>query len=87
MRANLELTHGALFSPARRCWRSSRRAGRATRPTGSSRSRRRSAWDTGTPLRELLAARDLGLDLDVVFDMAHYTRHAHEIVARLDAVA
>ena len=26
MRANLDLTHGALFSPARRCWRSSSRA-------------------------------------------------------------
>ena len=45
------------------------------------------AWDTGTPLRDLLAARDLGLDLDIVFDLAQYTLHAHEIVARLDAIA
>jgi adenylosuccinate lyase len=41
------------------------------------------AWDTGTPLRELLAERDLGLDLDAVFDLGAYTRHAHEIVGRL----
>ena len=44
------------------------------------------AWDTATPLRDLLAARDLGLDLDAIFDEAHYTRHAAEIVGRLDAV-
>jgi hypothetical protein len=43
----------------------------------------RSAWDTGTPLRELLAERDLGLDLDAVFDLGAYTRHAHESVGRL----
>jgi adenylosuccinate lyase len=42
------------------------------------------AWDTGTPLRDLLAAReDLDLDLDTVFDLRHYTRHAEEIVGRL----
>jgi adenylosuccinate lyase len=45
------------------------------------------AWDTATPLRDLLAARDLGLDLDEIFDLAHYTRHAQEVVARLDAIA
>jgi adenylosuccinate lyase len=44
------------------------------------------AWDTGTPLRELLAARELGLDLDDVFDLGAFTRHAAEIVGRLDAV-
>jgi adenylosuccinate lyase len=43
------------------------------------------AWDTGTPLRDLLAERDLGLDLDVVFDLRAYTHHAHEIVGRLEA--
>ena len=44
------------------------------------------AWDEGTPLRELLAAdeRAAGLDLDAIFDYGHYTRHAREIVARLD---
>ena len=32
-------------------------------------------------------SRDLGLDLDEIFDLAHYTRHAREIVERLDAIA
>ena len=41
------------------------------------------AWDTGTPLRDLLAAQNLGLDLEAVFDLRAYTRHAHEIVGRL----
>ena len=45
------------------------------------------AWDTGTPLRDLLAQRDLEIDLDEVFDLSHYARHAGEIVARLDAIA
>ncbi len=47
------------------------------------------AWDEGTPLRELLAAdeRAAGLDLDAIFDYGHYTRYAHEIVARLDEIA
>ncbi|MCW3049021.1 MAG: hypothetical protein JWO74_3305, partial [Solirubrobacterales bacterium] len=33
------------------------------------------------------ARRDLGLDLDEIFDLEHYTRHAPEIVGRLDAIA
>jgi adenylosuccinate lyase len=45
------------------------------------------AWDSATPLRDLLAARDLGLDLDALFDLDHYTRHAREVVGRLDAIA
>ncbi len=41
------------------------------------------AWDTQTPLRDLLAAdeRTADLDLDAIFDYAHFTRYAHEIVA------
>ena len=36
------------------------------------------------PLRGLLAERpELGLDLDGIFDLGHYTRHAREIVGRL----
>ena len=27
------------------------------------------------------------LDLDAIFDLSHYTKHAHEIVSRLDVVA
>ncbi len=86
MRANLELTHGALFS---------QRALLALVAKGMTRDDAyrivqedaQRAWDTGTPLRELLAARDLGLDLDVVFDLSAYTGHADEIVGRLDAIA
>ena len=44
------------------------------------------AWDEGIPLRDLLERRDLGLDLDTVFDLTAYTRHAPEIVARLDVI-
>lgn len=47
------------------------------------------AWDTRTPLRDLAAAdpRAAGLDLDKVFDISFYSRHAAEIVGRLDEVA
>jgi adenylosuccinate lyase len=88
MRANLELTHGALFS---------QRVLLALVEAGSSRDDAyrvvqelaQRAWDEGIPLRELLAAdeRARGLDLDVIFDYTHYLRHADEILARLDAIA
>ncbi|MBJ7470041.1 MAG: adenylosuccinate lyase [Solirubrobacteraceae bacterium] len=47
------------------------------------------AWDTRTPLRELAAAdeRCAGLDLDTVFDISYYSRHATEIVGRLEQIA
>lgn len=42
------------------------------------------AWNERVQLRELLEARpELGLDLDVVFDLVQYTRHARHIVDRL----
>jgi adenylosuccinate lyase len=86
MRANLDLTHGALFS---------QRVLLALVEGGMARDEAyrivqedaQRAWDTGTPLRDLLAMRDLGLDLDAIFDLAHYTRHAREVVGRLDAIA
>ena len=86
MRANLEITHGALFS---------QRALLALVAGGMERDDAyrivqedaQRAWDTATPLRELLAARDLGVDLDALFDLTQFTRHAPEIVARLDAIA
>jgi adenylosuccinate lyase len=85
MRGNLELTHGALFS--QRVLLALIEAGRqrdeAYRIVQEDAQR---AWDTGTPLRDLLAQRDLGLDLDDLFDLEHYTRHAREVVGRLDAV-
>jgi adenylosuccinate lyase len=85
MRANLDLTHGALFS---------QRVLLALVERGYSRDEAyrivqedaQRAWDTGTHLRELLAARDLGLDLDALFDLDHYTRFAERIVGRLDAL-
>jgi adenylosuccinate lyase len=88
MRANLELTHGALFS---------QRVLLALVEAGSSRDEAyravqelaQRAWDDGIALRELLAAdeRARGLDLDAIFDYSHYLRHADEIIARLDTIA
>ncbi len=85
MRANLDLTHGALFS---------QRALLALVSSGMSRDEAyrivqqdaQRAWDEGVHLRELLAARHLGLDLEAIFDLDHYTRYAGEIVGRLDEV-
>jgi adenylosuccinate lyase len=86
MRENLDLTHGALFS---------QRVLLALVEGGMQRDEAyrivqddaQRAWDSGTPLRDLLAERDLGLDLDDLFDLEHYTRHAREVVGRLDAIA
>jgi adenylosuccinate lyase len=85
MRRNLDLTHGALFS---------QRALLALVSNGMARDEAyriiqeaaQHAWDEEIPLRGLLEERDLGIDLDVVFDLGAYTRHAEEIVGRLDAV-
>jgi adenylosuccinate lyase len=102
MRANLELTHGALFSQRVLL---ALVEGDTTAQGGSSRGGRAAmsrddayriaqelaqrAWDEGTPLRELLAAdeRAAGLDLEEIFDYGHYTRYASEIVGRLDQIA
>jgi adenylosuccinate lyase len=85
MRANLELTHGALFS---------QRALLALVEAGLQRDEAyrivqedaQRAWHDAVPLRELLARRALGIDLDAVFDLGAYTRHAAEIVGRLDVI-
>jgi adenylosuccinate lyase len=89
MRANLELTHGALFS---------QRALLALVAAGTSRDEAyrivqelsQRAAQEGTPLRELLAqdgrVRGAELDLDAIFDHEHYTRYAEEIVGRVDTV-
>jgi adenylosuccinate lyase len=87
MRANLELTHGALFS---------QRVLLALVEAGCSRDEAyrvvqelaQRAWDEGVHLRELLAAdeRGRGLDLDEIFDYGDYVRYAPEIVARLDEI-
>jgi adenylosuccinate lyase len=85
MRANLEATHGALYS---------QRALLALVASGRSRDdayrivqeNAQRAWDTGTPFRELLAAVAPDLDLEAIFDPGAFVRHAEEIVARLDAL-
>jgi adenylosuccinate lyase len=88
MRANLELTHGALFS---------QRVLLALVAAGASRDDAyrvvqelaQRAWDEGIPLRDLLAAdeRSANLPINEIFDYAHYLRHADAILARLDEIA
>jgi adenylosuccinate lyase len=87
MRENLELTHGALFSQQvlLALVEGGRTRDDAYRIVQELAQR---AWDEGTPLRGLLAAdkRAAGLDLDAIFTYDHYTRHAGEIIRRLDAI-
>jgi adenylosuccinate lyase len=84
MRANLDLTHGALFSQRvlLALVEGGMRRDEAYRIVPSLAQR---AWDEGTPLRDLLAAEPAAasLDLDAVFDHAQFTRHARDAVARL----
>jgi adenylosuccinate lyase len=83
MRANLEATHGALYS---------QRALLALVESGMSRDdayrvvqeNAQRAWDTGVEFRSLLAEAAPGLDLDAIFDPAAFVRHAREIVGRLE---
>ena len=87
MAANLELTCGALFS---------QRVLLALVGDGMARDdayrivqrTAQQAWDTQTPLRDLLAAEPAAasLDLDAIFDYGHYTRHVPEVLGRLDAI-
>ncbi|TMK99034.1 MAG: adenylosuccinate lyase [Actinobacteria bacterium] len=89
MRANLELTHGALFS---------QRVLLALVAAGMTRDDAyrivqelaQRAFDEGVPLRELLErderVRQISLDLDEIFSYEHYVRYAEEIVGRLDVV-
>jgi adenylosuccinate lyase len=85
MRANLDVTSGALFS---------QRALLALVESGLSRDdayrivqeNAQKAWDTSTPFRELLDAAHPGLDLDAIFDPAAFTTHAESLVAQLDAL-
>jgi len=88
MRANLELTHGALFS---------QRALLALVESGMVRDDAyrivqelaQRAFDEGVPLRDLLSEdpRAAGLDLEAIFDYGHFIRYAEQIVARLDEIA
>jgi adenylosuccinate lyase len=85
MRANLELTHGALFS---------QRALTALVESGMTRDdayrvvqeSAQRAWDSGTRFRELIAEKATGLDLDAIFDYGAYLANAGEVFERLEAL-
>jgi adenylosuccinate lyase len=88
MRANLELTHGALFS--QRLLLALVEGGLVRDDAYRiAQELAQRAFDTGTPLRDLLAGdeRARRLDLDAIFDYRHFVRNAQEIVSRLDAIA
>src|SRR4051794_24924524 len=86
MTANLDATHGALFS---------QRALLALVESGRARDdayrivqeNAQRAWDTGTPFRELLGQAAPELDLDAVFDVTAYTRYVDQVLGRLDSLA
>jgi adenylosuccinate lyase len=86
MRANIDATHGALFS---------QRALLALVEAGRSRDEAyrivqenaQRAWDSGTPFRDLLAEAAPELDLDSVFDAGAYTKHVDRVIGRLDSLA
>jgi adenylosuccinate lyase len=86
MRENLEITSGALFS---------QRVLLALVESGMQRDDAyrivqrlaQQAWDTRTPLRELLSDEEgVDLDLDAVFDYAHYIRHVPGVLERLAVI-
>jgi adenylosuccinate lyase len=86
MKANLELTHGALFS---------QRVLLALVEQGMQRDDAyrivqrlaQQAWDSGTHLRVLLEREEgVDLDLDAVFDYSHYIRHVPEVMDRLETL-
>jgi adenylosuccinate lyase len=89
MRENLETTCGALFS--QRVLLALIEQRKLARDDAYRITQRlaQQAWDTRTPLRELLAAdpEAAGLDLDALFDYGHYVRHVDTILARLDEIA
>ena len=83
MRANLDLTHGAIFS---------QRALTALVESGVERddayktvqAAAQRAWDEGVPFRELLAEAAPDLDLDAVLDPSAYLEHVPEVMERLE---
>jgi adenylosuccinate lyase len=99
MLANLDLTHGAIFS---------QRALTALVEAGTSRDdayrqvqeAAQAAWDTGRPFREVLAEQlashpggpggeaeaPPGLDYDAIMDYRAYLEHVPEVIARLEAI-
>jgi adenylosuccinate lyase len=88
MRANLELTCGALFSQRVLLALVDGGMSRDDAYYGVQRAAQQ-AWDSQTPLRALLEEDPVTakLDLDALFDYGHYVRFAHEIVGRLEDIA
>jgi len=88
MRANLELTCGALFSQRLLLALVERGMARDEAYRISQELAQR-AWDEQVQLRALLEAdeRAAGIDLDELFDYAPFVRHADEILARLEQIA
>jgi adenylosuccinate lyase len=86
MLANLNATHGALFS---------QRALLALVESGLSRDdayrivqeNAQRAWDEGVEFRDLLAEAVPELNLDAIFDPSAFVKYADEIVGRLDSIA
>src|SRR3954463_13000390 len=85
MRANLELTSGALFSQRVLL---ALVAGGMQRDDAYRIVQRlaQQAWDTQTPLRRLLEQEEGSLDLDEVFDYGYYVRFVPEALARLEVI-
>jgi adenylosuccinate lyase len=86
MRANLDLTHGALFS---------QRALTALIEAGMARDEAyrlvqgaaQRAWDEGIPFRDLLAEAAPDLDLEAVLDVDAYLEHVPEVLTRLERLS
>ena len=91
MRANLELTHGALFSQTvlSALVESGMTRDEAYRVVQANAQR---AWDEGRPFRELLEAEPEVTErlaperLDELFDYGRFVRHAEEILNRLNSL-
>jgi adenylosuccinate lyase len=85
MRANIELTHGALFSQRALTALVESGMGRDDAYRIVQRAAQR-AFDEGAEFRELIAAEAPDLDLDAVFDYGAYLRHIPEVFERLEAL-
>ena len=87
MLENLELTYGALFS-ARLLLALVGSGLERDEAYRIAQEHAQQAWATRTHLRDLLAAdpRTSGLDLNELFDYTALTRHAAEVVARIDEI-
>ncbi len=85
MRANVELTHGALFSQRALTALVESGMGRDDAYRVVQRAAQR-AFDEGVEFRELIAAEAPDLDLDAVCDYGAYLRHIPEVFERLEAL-